>query len=156
MITLQRKSNDEHGTYGQYLNLPVSMDAFTLEPPKPVLPAGKYLLQYYYSPTFKCHIPRYVDLNNSRFAERCIAVHWGNISVDTNGCTLVGSGYAMIDCAVEWPNKPNKRDLGIVNGLVRSRDTWVKFVNSLYLGKIQHAKDGSEYFIGGTEIDVRD
>lgn len=155
MITLQRKSSDKDGTRGKYLNLPFNLDVFTLEPETPVLPSGRYLLQYYRSYKFQSYLPRYIDLNDPLFADRCLAIHWGNIWPDTQGCTLVGSGYTAFDCADVWPNDPIKRTLGKINGLIDSRETWFKFVNSIYLGKIQQGKNGVS-FIGGTEIEVRD
>ena len=155
MITFQRTIRNQYGTRGKW-STNDSFVCYTLEPEIPALPAGKYLLQLVYSVKHKMYVPRYVSQTDPAIADRYIEVHPGNIYVDTQGCTLPGMGYDDFDCAKVWPKHPVKSKLGIVPGVIRSRETWAMLMNRFYFGKPQIGSDGNEEFVGGTEIEVLD
>lgn len=107
-LRLTRVANSENGTAGK-LELFVSEKNFislvyscqTLEPSKPSLPAGQYILKFTYSPKFSykepyikcnsCKVPIVSSfLNGPSIEHRGIRIHCGNSITDTNGCILVG------------------------------------------------------------------
>ena len=158
------------GTPGQYI-IDGAPYFKTLEPPKPVLPAGDYILQIYFSPEHGCYVPRYVRPDNQQFADREIEVHWGAVYLDTKGCTIVGSAYGDIYCADDFPVGDPRHNLGIIPGILDSKATWkmmmsdgkIDFGQINYGGKVLSAKNllgitapfaPDEYYTGGTPITV--
>ena len=165
------------GTPGQYI-IDGAPYFKTLEPPIPVLPAGDYILQIYFSPEHWCYVPRYISLTDPTIAPRCIESHWGNVYLDTKGCTLVGDRFDDINCAEIYPainprtGQPDPRhSLGIIPGILDSKATWkmmmsdgkIDFGQINYGGKVVSAKNllgitqpfaPDEYYTGGTPITV--
>lgn len=76
----------------------------TLEPPKVVIPDGKYLLDFTYSPTFSKKYPYTVVLGGKVplvtgvHGHSGLRIHVGNYPSDTKGCILVG--LAGTDCSL--------------------------------------------------------
>lgn len=69
----------------------------TLEPSKPVIPDGKYLINFSYSPTFSKKYP-YTVVLGSKVPEVIgvtghsgLRIHVGNYPSDTKGCILLGT-----------------------------------------------------------------
>ncbi len=68
----------------------------TLEPPKVVIPDGKYLLDFTYSPTFSKKYPYTVVLGGKVplvtgvQGHSGLRIHVGNYPSDTKGCILIG------------------------------------------------------------------
>lgn len=76
----------------------------TLEPSKPIIPDGKYLINLSYSPTFSKKYPYSVVLGG-KVPEVIgikdhsgLRIHVGNYPSDTKGCILLGT--AGTDCSV--------------------------------------------------------
>lgn len=93
-VTLSRTISNKYGTFGQLdfdgLNLS------TLEPFRPIIPCGSYLLTFTYSPRLSEKIPYkeykgLVPLVNGVLGHQGIRIHVGNYIQDTQGCILVGS-----------------------------------------------------------------
>lgn len=92
VVTLTRKVSNCYGTFGT-----LDFDGLkfaTLEPLKPVIPKGDYLLTFTYSPRFSEKIP-YKDFIGVPFVNGVkghdgIRIHVGNYVSDTSGCILVG------------------------------------------------------------------
>lgn len=68
----------------------------TLEPSKPIIPCGAYLLRPTYSPTFSAKYP-YNKVLDSKVPEVVgvtghsgVRIHVGNYPSDTKGCILIG------------------------------------------------------------------
>lgn len=68
----------------------------TLEPSKPIIPDGTYLVRFSYSPTFSKKYP-YTSVLGGKVPEIIgvkghsgVRIHVGNYPSDTNGCILVG------------------------------------------------------------------
>lgn len=93
VVTLTRKDYSCYGTFGI-----LEFDGLvfcTLEPLKPLIPEGDYLLTFTYSPRFSEKTP-YKDYNgvplvNGVKGHDGIRIHVGNYLSDTSGCILVGS-----------------------------------------------------------------
>jgi hypothetical protein len=90
-LTIQRTSGDAQCTQGELL-LNGAHWCYTLEPRrdqsqgKPyAIPAGRYLVQLYYSPHFGRVVPLLVNVPGFEDVE----IHIGNSAADTHGCTLV-------------------------------------------------------------------
>ncbi len=93
VVTLVRSHSSKYGTFGT-LNWD-GLELKTLEPVKPIIPAGHYWVSFTYSPKFGQKIPYRefngrVPLVNGVFGHDGIRIHVGNITADTNGCILVG------------------------------------------------------------------
>lgn len=92
VVTLTRKSSNCYGTFGT-----LDFDGLrfsTLEPSRPVIPIGDYLLNFTYSPRFSEKIP-YKDYNGVPLVvgvkgHQGVRIHVGNYVSDTSGCILVG------------------------------------------------------------------
>lgn len=76
----------------------------TLEPSKPIIPDGKYLIKLSYSPTFSKKYP-YSALLGGKVPEVIgikdhygLRFHVGNYPSDTKGCILLGTSGT--DCSV--------------------------------------------------------
>lgn len=93
VVTLTRTHSSKYGTFGT-----LDWDGLklkTLEPVRPVIPAGHYLVTLTFSPKFGNKIPykQYngqVPLVNGVYGHAGLRIHVGNISADTNGCILIG------------------------------------------------------------------
>lgn len=92
VVTLTRQESTCYGTFGtlEFDGLHLA----TIEPTRPVIPPGDYLLTFTYSPRFSEKIP-YKDYNgvplvNGVKGHDGIRIHVGNYSSDTSGCILVG------------------------------------------------------------------
>lgn len=93
-IYLNRTISNNYGTFGK-----IDFDGLilsTLEPSRPVIPVGSYLLTFTYSPRFGEKIPYkeykgLVPLVNGVRGHEGIRIHVGNYLQDTQGCILVGS-----------------------------------------------------------------
>lgn len=93
-VFLTRKVSNNYGTFGTF-----DFDGLkfsTLEPCKPIIPEGSYLLTFTYSPRFSEKIPYkeykgLVPLINGVSGHEGIRIHVGNYLKDTQGCILVGS-----------------------------------------------------------------
>lgn len=92
VVTLTRNVSNCYGTFGT-----LDFDGLhfaTLEPSRPVIPQGDYLITFTYSPRFSEKIP-YKDYNgvplvNGVKGHDGIRIHVGNYASDTSGCILVG------------------------------------------------------------------
>lgn len=93
IIKLVRSESTKYGTFGR-LNFD-GLELFTLEPVKPAIPSGDYLVTFTYSPKFSNKYPynKYVGvpLINGVPNVDGIRIHIGNYLSDTLGCILVGS-----------------------------------------------------------------
>ncbi len=93
-IFLNRTVSNKYGTFGtlDFDGLKLS----TLEPSRPLISAGSYLVTFTYSPRFGEKIPYkeykgLVPLVNGVKGHEGIRIHVGNYLQDTQGCILVGS-----------------------------------------------------------------
>lgn len=95
IINVVRSESTKYGTFGTLIfdNLKMS----TLEPIKPIIPSGDYLLTFTYSPKFSVKAPyaKYdgVPLVNGVPGHDGIRIHVGNYLADTIGCILVGTSH---------------------------------------------------------------
>ncbi len=95
-VTLTRFQCSKYGTFGT-LNWD-GLELKTLEPVRPIIPVGHYLVTFTYSPKFGSKNPYRdfggnVPLLNGVPGHEGIRIHVGNISADTSGCILVGMTY---------------------------------------------------------------
>jgi hypothetical protein len=161
-LILESTASQPWGTPGQYL-----IDGLgyykTLEPVAPVIPAGDYILQIYFSPEHGYFVPRFVSPTDPTFADRCLESHIGNIWADTHGCVLVGDGYGDINCAEAYDKidpKTGKMDprhyLGIVHGLTNSAATFKKMMHDgkIDFGKPVYKNGKITGYVGGSNITV--
>ena len=161
-LILETSKSQPWGTPGQYL-----IDGLgyykTLELPVPVIPAGNYILQIYFSPEHGYFVPRFVSPTDPTFADRYLESHIGNICYDSRGCVLVGDGYGDIDCAAAYDKinpKTGKMDprhyLGIVHGLTNSATTFQKMMHDgkIDFGKPVYKNGVIAGYVGGTNITV--
>ncbi len=93
-VLLARKVSNKYGTFGTLDFDGLSLS--TLEPYRPIIPQGSYLLTFTYSPRFgeKSPYREYkglVPLVNGVSGHEGIRIHVGNYLQDTQGCILVGS-----------------------------------------------------------------
>lgn len=92
-INLTRQNSTKYGTFGTLSIDGIKMS--TLEPIKPIIPIGDYLVTCTYSPKYSAKPPydKYegVPLVNGVFGHEGIRIHIGNYLSDTNGCILVGT-----------------------------------------------------------------
>lgn len=93
-IYLNRTISNKYGTFGKldFDGLMLS----TLEPLRPLIPVGSYLVTFTYSPRFSEKTPYkeykgLVPLVNGVKGHEGIRIHVGNYLQDTQGCILVGS-----------------------------------------------------------------
>lgn len=95
LVTLTRDTTDCNGTFG-ILDFD-GLRFHTLEPVRPIIPKGHYLLTFTYSPRFSSKSPydKYngVPLINGVKGHEGIRIHIGNYKSDTQGCILVGTSY---------------------------------------------------------------
>lgn len=85
----------------------------TLEPSKPIIPCGAYLLRPTYSPSFSSKYP-YNKVLDSKVPEVVgvaghsgVRIHVGNYPSDTKGCILLGSSGTdsqVNDSAIAYKN----------------------------------------------------
>lgn len=93
IIPMIRRISNNFGTFGElYWDGLVFQ---TLEPKKPIIPLGSYLVNLTYSPRFSCRSP--YNKFNGLVPLVCgvadhdgIRIHVGNYESDTKGCILVG------------------------------------------------------------------
>lgn len=93
IIPMIRRSTNNYGTFGE-----LYWDGLvfkTLEPKKPIIPPGSYLVNLTYSPRFSCRSPYnkfngLVPLVYGVPGHEGIRIHVGNYVNDTQGCILVG------------------------------------------------------------------
>lgn len=93
-VVLSRTISNKYGTFG-HLDFD-GLKLSTLEPLRPIIPCGSYLLTFTYSPRFSEKIPYkefkgLVPLINGVLGHEGIRMHVGNYLQDTLGCILVGS-----------------------------------------------------------------
>lgn len=93
-VSLHRKTSNSICTRGE-LTLYTSKFQ-TLEPSKPIIPCGAYLLRPTYSPSFSSKYP-YSSVLGSKVPEVIgvyghsgVRIHVGNYPSDTKGCILLG------------------------------------------------------------------
>lgn len=91
-IYLYRSQSNSFGTFGK-LHIKGS-EFHTLEPVRPLIPVGNYLVTFTYSPKFSNKFPyknyKGVPLVNGVPLHEGIRIHIGNSLKDTNGCILIG------------------------------------------------------------------
>lgn len=92
MCVTDRK-DDGHGTLGA-LFVDAQYECDTLEPSiaaeHPRIPAGRYAVEFRFSPRFQMVTPHILDVPGRDF----ILIHPGNKPEDTEGCLLVGAQLA--------------------------------------------------------------
>lgn len=110
IINLVRSESTQYGTFGNLSFEGVELS--TLEPIRPKVPSGDYLVTFTYSPKFSCKYPynKYngVPLINGVPNAEGIRIHVGNYLSDTLGCILVGSSS---DCNMLYESKEAYCDL---------------------------------------------
>lgn len=95
-VTLVRHKSNSYGTFGE-----LTIDGLifsTLEPIRPIIPVGCYLITFTYSPRFGNKIPYnefngQVPLVNGVKGHEGIRIHVGNSVNDTHGCILIGTSF---------------------------------------------------------------
>lgn len=92
IIDLYRNDSNSYGTFGKlHIN---GSEFHTLEPIRPLIPVGHYLVTLTYSPRFSNKFPyknyQGVPLINGVFGHSGIRIHIGNMLKDTIGCILIG------------------------------------------------------------------
>lgn len=101
-ILMRRFSSNFVCTRGELMIDKIKLQ--TLEPSKPIINDGTYLLDFTYSPTFSKKYPYTVVLGGKVPLVTGVAchsgvrIHVGNYPSDTKGCILVGT--AGTDCSV--------------------------------------------------------
>lgn len=110
-IVLTRTCSNKYGTFGSLDFDGLSLS--TLEPTRPVVSCGSYLLTFTYSPRFSEKIPYkeykgLVPLINGVKDHEGIRIHVGNYLNDTQGCVLVG---AYNDDTMIFDSRKAYRDL---------------------------------------------
>lgn len=118
-MTLKRNLSNNSGTQGEFL-IDGEHFCYTLEPVTPVLPAGDYVLNPYFSNDNGFEVLRYESPTDPTFADRCIEIHPGNVARETRGCTLPGESYGLIDFRYDTL-APEKQSWGVVDGILNSR-----------------------------------
>lgn len=92
LVTLTRDVTNDYGTFGTlYFD---GLSFRTLEPVKPIINTGNYLLTFTFSPRFSSKQPyskfNGVPLVNGVRGHEGIRIHVGNYQSETQGCILVG------------------------------------------------------------------
>lgn len=110
-VYLTRQKNNPNGTFGFLEWDGIKMS--TLEPSRPIIPAGDYLITFTYSPRFGHKIPYnefrgLVPLVNGVKGHDGIRIHVGNYAKDTQGCILVGTNH---DETILYNSRKAYRDL---------------------------------------------
>lgn len=95
VVTLTRDVTNQNGTFGTlYFD---GLKFRTLEPVKPIITTGNYLLTFTFSPRFSSKQPycnfKGVPLVNGVKGHEGIRIHVGNYKSDTQGCILVGTHH---------------------------------------------------------------
>lgn len=92
LVTLTRDVTNNYGTFGiLYFD---GLKLLTLEPVKPIINLGNYLLTFTFSPRFSSKQPyckfNGVPLVNGVSGHEGVRIHVGNYQSETQGCILVG------------------------------------------------------------------
>ena len=111
-LVLKRTDSTQYGTQGEWIADGLHY-CFVLEPVVPVLPAGDYVLNRYWSEDQKATVFRYEIPGNNEFNARCIEAHIGNVVLETEGCSLLGTGWGTVSFDGDldakkraWPDMP--------------------------------------------------
>ncbi len=93
IVTLTRDVTNDYGTFG--ILCFDGLKFCTLEPVKPIINKGNYLVTFTFSPRFSSKQPyckfEGVPLVNGVKGHGGLRIHVGNYKSDTQGCILVGS-----------------------------------------------------------------
>ena len=119
-LILRRFFSNQYGTRSAWM-LSGGIYIRVLEPQEPVIPAGDYVLNRHESPTLGL-VLRFEDPLNTKFAQRELYAHIGNVARETTGCNLVGNRFGIVDFTQS--DNPEKRSWGKLPGILGSKETF--------------------------------
>jgi hypothetical protein len=126
-ITLTRKRTGNQATYGHLIVETLNHGVFkftTIENTKEKIQKGKYLLDYTFSPRFKCKTLQLMDVKG----RTGIRIHPANRYNDLSGCI----GLGLYNTLEEIPNQIfySRAAVETIESLVNEKNNYINIINN--------------------------